>query len=296
MKTFKLFFVLAVIGVSAVGESPLRVVDTLADLDQLYPNVEQPTAIVRGRLVRDDYSPPRIYFWNPDSSATTNDSIRPVRFGLGRWIYTTNVVFEGRMTVGHTNQFGATATFKGFLFGTSGLIMERFGVGTNGISIAGDQVSFRREDPGVSRFITTFANTDTTASMYLGGNSYPGFTSGRSSAIFAAGVDLTTTNENKVGANLDLYAGSGSGIGAPPRIGFRVPTPNTNSPTAGQTNILTVGEFRFPAFPSLTNNTSFRISFLDGSGTTNFVYTNRFIRMVLTNESGIWRNYWEVEP
>lgn len=288
-----LAILLTVASAVAYGDS-IRVVDTLADLDQLYPNIEQPTAIVRGRLVRDDFSPPRIYFWNPDSTSSTNDSVRPVRLGVGRWVFSTNATVLGTMTIGETNLLNVLR-LKGFAFGSSGILMERNGVGTNGISIAGGIVNFRREDPGVSRFIATVADTDTTASLYLGGNAYTGFTTGRVGNIFAPGVDTSTTNENKGGGDLLIHSAAGTGTGAVSRIAFRVPAPYTNA-SGGLTaqSWVTMGEFKWPAYPNTTNsNTAFRLFYLKDLG--GGLSSTQAIRLNITNESGILRPFFSEE-
>jgi len=275
----------AAVSAAVLGDSPVRVVDTLAELEQLYPNIEQPTAIVRGRLVRDDISPPRIYFWNPDSTSSTNDSIRPVRMGVGRWIYSTNATVLGSMTIGETN-LQTALTLRGFISGTSGLKLERFGIGTNGISIAGGQIGLRQEDPATSRFIAVLNNDANNASLYLGGNAYTGFATGRVGNIYAPGVDLTTTNENKRGGDLYQGAGFGSGVGTPAAIRFAVPAPNTNSTTGGQ-SLLTMMELRHPAtISATTNNTAFKLVYIKDITGTNYYTT---LRMVVTNESGILR-------
>lgn len=285
----KKFFSLCLLSftVLAFGQPAMRVVDTLADLDQLYPNIEQPTALVRGRLVRDDISPPRIYFWNPDSAAATNDSIRPVRMGIGRWIYSTNATFIGSMIIGDPS-LQTAAIFKGFSVGASGIKMERSGVGTNGIGIAGGTVNFWRDDPGVRRMIASFVEDITSASIHLGGNGYSGYTAGRDGFVFAGGVDLTTTNENKIGGDLFLYSGPGSGSGTPSRIAFYVPGTNTTSSTTAQ-NFYSLFQIQHPQTPNLTNNTGLKVTYYRDIGGTNYLVT---ARMVLTNESGKLRDYW----
>lgn len=294
MKTLKFLVVLVLSAALAAAESPIRIVDTLADLEQLYPNIEQPTVIVRGRLVRDDFSPSRIYYWNPDNTAATNDSVRPVRMGIGRWVYSTNATFIGTMTIGETNLLNVLR-LKGFSFGSSGILMERNGVGTNGISIAGGIVNFRREDPGVSRFIATVADTDTTASLYLGGNAYTGFSTGRVGNIFAPGVDTSTTNENKGGGDLLIHSATGTGTGAVSRIAFRVPAPYTNA-SGGLVaqSWVTMGEFKWPAYPNTTNsNTAFRLFYLKDLG--GGLSSTQAIRLNITNEAGILRPFFSEE-
>lgn len=283
MKIKNIVSVVSALSIACIGDTPVRIVDTVADLANLYPNVDQPAVIVRGLSVRDDWSPPKVFFWNPDSTAATNDYTQPVRFGVGRWINTTNITFDGAARFGSPGMFG-TLTLRGFASGVSGIVMERSGVGTNGISIAGGTISLRREDPGASRFIATFAEDTSFADMFLGGNSSAGFTNGRTGRIFAPSSNASLTNEqHQAGGDLYLSPGIGTGTnGSTSKIQFIAVDPTA----AGSTNVhvrRTMAEIKMPqVLNEFTHNTAWFIYAYTNNGSPFF---QRW-RMVLTNASG----------
>lgn len=282
MKKLKAILAGVLIAFAAIGETPLRIVDTVAELDALYPNIEQPAVLVRGLTLSGQWSPPKMFFWEPSNTSATNDYIRDTRMGVGRWAHNTSIRIEGLVTIGETNLLNVLR-IKGGSFGTSMIILERAGVGTNGIFTAGGSVSIRNESSG--RSISTFTEDSASGNLYLGGNGYSGYTTGRTGRIYAPGVDLTVTNENLPGGNLYISPGTGTGTnGTTSSIQFIGVNPTGRGSTLEQVRT-PVMEVKMPqVLNEFTHNTAIVLH-----SYTNFAGTNEFFarfRMVLTNFGG----------
>lgn len=280
MNPLKVLLAIALSAGLAIGETPLRIVDTVAELDALYPNIEQPAVLVRGLTVKDDWSPPRLYMWNPDSTTATNNSIRPTIFGVGRWTYLTNVTFEGVTILGTTNNT-TTLRVRGANVGSRMLWLERGGFDTLGFGIGSETLTLANESKG--RFLFSFAADNTTTTIYGGANSGAGFTNGRSFNLQAQNANGLLTNENSSGGSVNHYSGAGTGLGTLSQIDFWVPVTNPASATNYQV-LRRMFQIRHPtAIDVLTNNTGIRIYAYDSA--TNIIAH----RMVITNEGGILR-------
>jgi len=277
----RIFITCLLVSIAVRGETPIRVVDTVTDLDALYPNIEQPVVMVRGFSTIDSWTPPKQFFWNPSSVAVTNDYIRNTKMGVGRWVHNTAYNSPGTVTIGLSNVQTALDITGGTL-GSRIVKLTRTGVGTVGINTAAG--SFSIWDDSTGNPIATFLATASLADFLVGGFTTSAGLTGRVGRVFAPSASVSATNEHLAGGNLELISGIGTGTGTLSRINFIGEAQNVVSPTGTQP-YRTLMSVKVPdTVDVLTNNTG--IIFYYYPIATNLPVA---IRMIVTNEGGILR-------
>lgn len=182
----------------------------------------------------------------------------------------------GLVTLGSAS-LGTVLDLLGGAAGVRHIRLTRSGVATNGIGVGAGAFNFWEESP--TRQVFQAVGDSVNVSLNLG--STFGITNGRASTITAESAITGTTNENLTGGPFNVYAGSGSGVGALANMRFWLPITNSVSSNA-QARIVAL-KLEFPATPDATlSNTPIRYPVWNGSSYVEY-------RVVATNESGALR-------
>lgn len=78
---------LLLLGMSAFGQAPTRIVNSLTQLDAWYPSYGQPAVSVLGHTVPGDWGPAKLFRYDRTNALATNAVRRATIIGTGRWVH-----------------------------------------------------------------------------------------------------------------------------------------------------------------------------------------------------------------
>jgi len=193
---------------------------------------------------------------------------------------------SGSATIG-ASTIGTTLDLIGGASGQRLIKMTRPGVFTNSIGGSLQQFHVVEESvPGGKYFIFSAEATETAAAVYIGGNNAANRTNGIPTTLKGSSANLTLgANPNLAGGDLTIQPGPGTGNGSLASILFQVPANEASAATNPQPwrTVLKLKK------PTVIDTNSANTGVILPVWTNSITGTPSDLRLVATNEGGIWR-------